>query len=319
MPSSIDPRYDVSSAISLGQRDCQEDAVICDFPIGSPLGFAVLSDGMGGHAAGDVASKIVVTEVFSELKLQSGNQQRLEDEIGEILRAAVMSANECICAQAASDPATKGLGATLVAPVLMQDRLYWISVGDSPLFLFRDGTLSQLNEDHSMAPQIDFLARSGLMDEEHARTHPNRGCLTSVLAGQQISRIDCPEKPMQMMDGDIVIAASDGLQFLENAMISDLLDQHGAGSSATISAELMQCLKDLNDPDQDNIAFCVIKVSVPVQACDVAQTMMPLTAQISVEPELPASDPEVETATIKVSSSSSGRSVEMHYSPEKRA
>jgi PPM family protein phosphatase len=305
MPGSIDPRYDVSSAISLGRRDCQEDAIICDFPIGSPLGFAVLSDGMGGHAAGDVASKIVVTEVFSELKLQSGDQRNLEDEIGEILRDAVVAANECIHAQAKSDPATKGLGATLVAPVLMQDRLYWISVGDSPLLLYRDGTLSQLNEDHSMAPQIDFLARSGLMDEDHARTHPNRGCLTSVLAGQQISRIDCPAKPMQMMDGDIIIAASDGLQFLENTVISDLLAQHGDGPSANISTGLMQGLNELNDPDQDNISFCVIKVSVPTQACEIDQTVIPLTAQTPAES--------------KVSLSGSGRSVEMQYSPEGRA
>ena len=305
MPGSIDPRYDVSSAISLGQRDCQEDAIICDFPIGSSLGFAVLSDGMGGHAAGDVASKIVVTEVFSELKLQSGDQQELEDEIGEILRAAVMAANECISAQANCDPATKGLGATLVAPVLMQDRLYWISVGDSPLLLYRNGTLSQLNEDHSMAPQIDFLARSGLMDEDHARTHPNRGCLTSVLAGQQISRIDCPAKPMQMMDGDIIIAASDGLQFLDNTTISNLLAQHGDGSSAEIAAELMRGLNELNDPDQDNISFCVIKVSVPAQASEIDQTVIPMTAQSPAE--------------VRVSSSGSGRSVEMQYSPESRA
>jgi PPM family protein phosphatase len=267
MSSLVNPQYDVASAISLGQREVQEDAVICDFPIGSPLGFAVLSDGMGGHAAGDVASKIVVTEVFSELKLQSGNHQHLEDDIAGVLRSAAMAANDCISAQIETTPETKGMGATLVAPVLMQDRLYWISVGDSPLMLFRDGALSQLNEDHSMAPQIDFLARSGLMEEEHARTHPNRNCLTSVLAGRKISRLDCPTKPVQLKGGDIIIAASDGLQFLDNTTISGLLTQNRDATSADISTELMQSLNDIDDPDQDNISFCVIKVHLPEKPC----------------------------------------------------
>ena len=65
---SREPRYDVASGISQGARDYQEDAITADFPVGAEAGFVVLADGMGGHAAGDVASKIVLTEVFSELK-----------------------------------------------------------------------------------------------------------------------------------------------------------------------------------------------------------------------------------------------------------
>ena len=67
MRQSPETRFDVASVLSVGQRDHQEDALASDFPIGADWGFVVLRDGMGGHAAGDVASKIVVTEVFSEL------------------------------------------------------------------------------------------------------------------------------------------------------------------------------------------------------------------------------------------------------------
>ena len=309
--------YDVASAISLGQREYQEDALICDFPIGSPLGFAVLSDGMGGHAAGDVASKIVVTEVFSELKLQSGDQQHLEDDISGVLRGAAMAANACISAQTESDPTTRGMGATLVAPVLMQDRLYWISVGDSPLMLFRDRTLSQLNEDHSMAPQIDFLARNGLMEEEHARTHPNRGCLTSVLGGRDIARVDCPTKPMQLKDGDIIVAASDGLQFLDNASICDLLAEHASRTSAQICAELMAGLKDLDDPDQDNISFCVIKVRLPVKSCGDMRPA-PCTAA-GIVPDLSESCAGVKEASAMRPMADARRAVVLSFSSEQRA
>lgn len=260
MPNSIDLSFDVASAISLGQRDIQEDAIICDFPIGAPLGFAVLSDGMGGHAAGDIASKIVVTEVFAELKLQSGDPKAMENDIAAILQGAATSANDCIRAHAGHDKTTRGMGATLVAPVLMADHLYWVSVGDSPLFLFRDGVLKQLNQDHSMAPQIDFLARVGMMETDVASNHPDRQCLTSVLAGHGIARIDCPETPVELRHGDMVIAASDGLQFLEDSEISDLLVEHVFSTSAEISTALLRALEKLDDPDQDNVSFCVIRV-----------------------------------------------------------
>ncbi|MCF6233713.1 MAG: protein phosphatase 2C domain-containing protein [Rhodobacteraceae bacterium] len=260
MPNSIDLVYDVASAISLGQREVQEDAIICDFPIGAPFGFAVLSDGMGGHAAGDIASKIVVTEVFAELKLQSGNPEAMENGIVTILQGAATSANDCIRVHAGNDKTTRGMGATLVAPVLMADRLYWVSIGDSPLFLFRDGTLKQLNQDHSMAPQIDFLARVGMIKTDAATSHPDRHCLTSVLAGHDIARIDCPETAVKMHHGDIVIAASDGLQFLENSKISEVLTELAFATSAEISTALLCALEQLGDPDQDNVSFCVIKV-----------------------------------------------------------
>ena len=183
MLSSDKIHYDVASAISLGQREFQEDAIIADFPLGTELGFAVLADGMGGHAAGDIASKIVVTEVFSELKLRSGDPKHMERHISKVLLDAAQTANDCVGAHSSCYPGTRGMGATLVAPVLMGDRLYWVSVGDSPLFLFRDGKLMQLNEDHSMAPQIDYLVRSGVMDPAVAMHHPDRNCLTSVLIG----------------------------------------------------------------------------------------------------------------------------------------
>ena len=240
----------------MGQRDCQEDAIICHFAQGSDFGFVVLADGMGGHAAGDIASKIVVTEVFSELLFQSGDITVLRSRMGPTLRDAAQSANACLAGYVATNPATKGMGATLVAPVILGQSLWWISIGDSPLFLFRDGKLRQLNEDHSLAPQIDFLAAQGQIDIETARSHPDRNVLTSVLFGDRVARIDCPIEPLVLQDGDIVIVASDGLQFLDDATITACLQ----GNSATIAQSLLKKIATLADPDQDNVTFCVIRV-----------------------------------------------------------
>lgn len=255
-------RYDVASVLNRGCRDYQEDAIAVDFPIGAAFGYAVLSDGMGGHAAGDVASKIVVTEVFSELKFQSSDIDGLAANIGDVLKSAAVSANECMAAHASSNPQTAGMGATLVAPVFLGSTLFWISIGDSPLFLMRGGRLRQLNEDHSLGPHIDYMVRSGMMPEEIGRNHPDRNALTSVLIGETIERIDCPDRPFQLKDGDVLIVASDGLQFLSNAEISDIVTENMGESAATIAEMLLEELSDLDDPEQDNICFSVIKVDL---------------------------------------------------------
>ncbi|NRB17680.1 MAG: serine/threonine-protein phosphatase [Rhodobacteraceae bacterium] len=253
--------YDAATAISRGRRERQEDAVASDFMAGAGLGFVVLADGMGGHAAGDIASKIVVTEVFSELKFRADAPQELEAQITQALSAAARAANDCVGHYAAQNASAGGMGATLLAPVLFQDRLYWISVGDSPLYLFRDGGLRRLNDEHSLAAQLDARVTQGLMSVEQAHSHPDRACLTSVLSGQQIARIDCRSTAFTLRHKDIVIAASDGLQYLEDSVITEVLTARQDQSSSDISAALMGCLHRLNDPEQDNISFCVIKVS----------------------------------------------------------
>jgi PPM family protein phosphatase len=262
MQQVLDTRFDVASAISQGRRPYQEDALVADFSLGADFGFAVLADGMGGHAAGDVASKIVVTEVFSELKLQSGDPSAFSTSLPEILRDAAVAANDCVKGHIAAHAETTGMGATLLAPVLVGRKLYWISIGDSPLLLYRDGEVRQLNEDHSMAPQIDFMVRTGLITEEVGRNHPDRSCLTSVLGGEEIARIDCPSEPLELKDGDILIVASDGIQYLAYDEIEDLLRTHSEKPSRWLADALLSRLESHDDPEQDNASFSVIKVSL---------------------------------------------------------
>lgn len=252
--------FDAATALSKGQRSYQEDAVIADFSRGTDVGLAVLADGMGGHAAGDIASKIVVTEVFSELMFRRGDAAAFEDTVATNLYDAAMAANACLRDHVQAFPDTRGMGATLVATVIINAHLYWISIGDSPLLLFRDGSLTQLNEDHSMAPQIDFMVKSGLLGADEGKCHPDRNTLTSVLFGEKIPRIDCPQEPVELRSDDVLIVASDGLQFLENAEIADILGQHRDARSSDVADKLLERLTQLNDPDLDNVSFSVVKL-----------------------------------------------------------
>jgi serine/threonine protein phosphatase PrpC len=141
-----------------------------------------------------------------------------------------------------------------------------------------------------MGPQIDFMVESGLMDPEVAAEHPDRNCLTSVLAGDEIARMDCPGDAFQLRDGDMLIACSDGLQFLDGWEIGAVLTEYGHEPSQIIARALLDEIERLNDPDQDNVSIAVVKVSLPegkVQCLDSARVATrPLTepASKSVRP-----------------------------------
>ncbi|MEL6375763.1 MAG: protein phosphatase 2C domain-containing protein [Pseudomonadota bacterium] len=258
---SPEPRFDVASALCQGGRDYQEDAITTDFPFGADTGLIVLADGMGGHAAGDVASKLVVTKVFAELKFQSANFVRKEKEIPDFMAVAASKANSAVKAHVKKNPKVRGMGATLVSVIMVENRMFWMSIGDSPLYLLRGGKLQQLNEDHSMAPQIDFMVQQGLLDKEAAKNHPDRNCLTSVILGDRVAKSDCPSTPTEIKVGDIVVVSSDGLQYLEEPKIQKILHRYRRRKSAEIAGHLLEAIEALADPDQDNISFAVLKLN----------------------------------------------------------
>ena len=221
----------------------------------------MVADGMGGHAAGDVASKIVVTEVFSELKFESANFSDYEKDVPRYLTSSAVNANSVVRAHVTEHPETRGMGATLVSVVLVENRMYWMSIGDSPLYHFRGGKMKQLNEDHSMAPQIDFMVKSGLLDPIAGKNHPDRNCLTSVILGDRVAKSDCPKTPFELEVGDIVVVSSDGLQYLEDDKIQKILNRYRRKKAAEIAGYLLEAIEALADPDQDNCTFSVIKLN----------------------------------------------------------
>jgi serine/threonine protein phosphatase PrpC len=261
-----EPIADVATAVSLGTRARQEDAVIADFAAGAASGLAVLSDGMGGHDDGDLAARIIVSRVFTALSITGRTAAAGADDLLDRLRHAVRFANESLRAHVEVGAGQEGMGGTVVTAVIQDNALNWISVGDSALYLYRNGGLTRLNEIHSLAPQIDKMVELGEMDRESARSHPQRGCLTSALVGADINRIDCPPVPFPLLPGDIVLLASDGLESLEHDRIAAILHRNRRRSSRRMAQALMEAVALQKAPNQDNASVIVIKPRVPESA-----------------------------------------------------
>lgn len=279
--------FDVSTVALRGAREYQEDSLISSFALGQDTGFAVLADGMGGHASGHIASTLVVTEMFAQLKMKDLMLDEGVLNIPTALETAAEAANKRVSEYAETNDEAYGMGSTLLSVVIRQEKLFWISVGDSPLLLFRDGELRQLNKDHSMAPEIDMMVKAGAMTEEVGRDHPDRNTLTSAITGSRIPKIDCPERPIALQPEDILIVASDGIQYLSNEVIARTLKQTQTGRGVDIANALIEEIEELNDPEQDNTACMVVKVSVSLQE-------QPIAIDIADKPVLAKVPDEVE-------------------------
>ncbi len=162
------------------------------------------------------------------------------------------AANNALSSAIDAHPALAGMGTTVVAAVISQRGLEWISVGDSPLWLFREGQLRRLNADHSMAAVFADLVAVGRMTEEEAATDPKRHALRSAVMGDEIHLIDVSSQPVALKCGDRVILASDGLMTLADEEIARILQTMQDAPLSEIAEALIQAVEDATHPHQDN-------------------------------------------------------------------
>lgn len=272
---------EAATAQHIGARQRQEDALIAHVPGGADPGIAVLSDGMGGHDDGDLASRILVSEMFGELFLSCARQPLVQGGGDALFRAALDSANARLQQHIGAGCISDDTGGTLLSVALEDGRLRWLSVGDSPLYLCRDGAVTQLNQLHSMAAQLDLMVAQGALDRATAQDHPHRHCLTSAVTGRQIPRIDCPDQALPLRAGDTVLLASDGLNVLPAAEIAAQVARHGRGGSAAVARALVAAVRAKAAPDQDNVSVVVIRIVAAAQAAaPLAAGLSALTAPL---------------------------------------
>jgi protein phosphatase len=256
-PLALIAEKDFAGRQAVGKRSEQEDAyAFSAIPArpGTATGLLlIVADGMGGHAAGNRASEMAV-------RTFAGAFHRGGETMGERFTRALDAANDALAAAIEADPDhLEGMGTTLLAAAATPLGLEWISVGDSPLYLFRRGTLRRINADHSFRPVLREMVAKGELTEEQAAASSLKNRLRSALIGGEIALVELSPTPLPLLEGDIVLAGSDGLQTLDDAALAAVLKEHATADAATLSARLVQTVLEAGAPKQDNTTAAIVK------------------------------------------------------------
>jgi protein phosphatase len=259
-------RYAAATDIGL-VRETNQDAIFIDDSL------AVVADGMGGHAAGEVASAMTIENVHEGF---------LTDQTVEGLLHAIESANAAVLREARDNPNRFGMGTTIVAVGLTRDKLGVVSptlfhVGDSRVYQLRDGALRQLTEDHSVAEE---WVRMGRLTPEEALNHPRRHQLTRGVGVEDT--IDIDVMSINAQAGDRLLLCSDGL--------SNELSPEGIARLASAPVPLDQAVNNLVEAAKqsgghDNISAVLVEFDeAEVSSKQIKRTLgtaPPPVAQIS--------------------------------------
>ncbi|MCM3876671.1 MAG: Stp1/IreP family PP2C-type Ser/Thr phosphatase [Thermoanaerobaculia bacterium] len=238
------------------KRRHNEDAYLLD----AERGLFVVADGMGGHAAGEVASRITVesiqeyiaaTEEEHESSWPFGFNSRVSVE-GNRLTTAVEKANEKVMRAVQNRPELKGMGTTVVAALFDADRATLVHVGDSRAYLFRDGELRRLTDDHSW---VQEQVNAGILSEDEAKSHPLKNVVTRALGGAAHVSVDLIEVPVR--PGDRFLLCSDGL----TGMVPDEDLFTHFRSDGLIEKTVRELIDTANDRGGvDNITAVIVEV-----------------------------------------------------------
>lgn len=268
-------RFELAGSQIDGARDYQEDSFLST-QLGNgeeAASLIIVADGMGGHAAGNVASNIAVQTFNKHVTAHYPTE-----DIPALLREAMQKANQALAKTVEETPALRGMGCTLVAALLVDDKLWWISVGDSLLYLLRDGRLLRKNANHSYGGFLDKMAAAGKPIEPEEGF--SRNMLMSALTGDEIADIDCPKTPLELAPGDRVLVATDGLDTLSEGKIVQF-GGDSDGAREYVDA-LLKAVDDAAMPRQDNTTVVVADVRSPSQE-EAAQAVHEESAAIDVE------------------------------------
>jgi formylglycine-generating enzyme required for sulfatase activity/serine/threonine protein phosphatase PrpC len=259
--------FEISGDQIDGARDYQEDAFLISYldddtgGDGKSSALVIMADGMGGHAAGNIASNLVVSTFNKTFTGAFG-----KDAPPEVLRVALAKANSGLAESIRETPALDGMGCTMVTAVFTKGKVYWVSVGDSHLYLIRDRELLKKNEDHSYGGYLDRMMGQGVDVEAEAGL--SRNMLMSAMTGDEIAEVDCPDEGLQLLPGDRLLVCSDGLDTLSAGVI--IQTSAWSPTAKECVAALLKAVEDAKKPRQDNTTVVVIdvaeKASAPVPA-----------------------------------------------------
>jgi protein phosphatase len=208
------------------KRKSNEDS----FHIDSERGLFIVADGMGGHVAGEVASRLAVDTIQEFLRMSEADSEitwpfEFDESLssgGNRIHAAIQLANREIVRHMQVKEDTRGMGTTVVTAVVADDSCFIGHVGDSRAYLIRDGQMSQLTRDHTF---VNEQVEKGFMSRAEAERHPARNILTRAVGSAEDLHVDLSETRLQ--PGDRILLCSDGLScMVEDPSILRVVQEH---------------------------------------------------------------------------------------------
>ncbi len=227
-------------------REVNQDYIFCSMePVGKLPNLFLVADGMGGHKAGDLASRYTVETLTDSIKNSAS------DNPITIINDAIVEANTKLLEKAAESEQYTGMGTTLVVCTIIGESMYVANVGDSRLYLY-DGRLSQITRDHSLVAEMVALGKLG---RDEARRHEKKNVITRAIGGAKEIMADFFEA--ELTAGNRIIMCSDGL----SNMVEDEEIERVLASDIPIEDKTKQLLGRANENGgKDNIAVVIIEL-----------------------------------------------------------
>lgn len=235
------------SVTNIGRkRKLNQDFVYTsEAPVGHLPNLFIVADGMGGHNAGDYASKLAVETMVEEIAMSA------EREPEAVLRMAVERANAMVNGSAKKAPELEGMGTTVVAASCDGRNLSVANVGDSRLYVVGGHEIRQVTRDHSW---VEDMVRSGGMGREEARNHPDKNIITRAIGAEESVKTDFFS--VTLREGDMILMCTDGLtNMLNDEEIRMVLD--GARDIVEKAEELVRRANE--NGGRDNISVILIE------------------------------------------------------------
>ena len=211
--------------------------------------WAVVCDGMGGMAAGNVASSSAVEIIAAALE-QNLSPKSSASFVKNLLKTSIESANARVYDMALANEEMRGMGTTVVATVIVKGTAYFAHAGDSRAYLYSGGQLNQITKDHSI---VQTLIEKGQLTEDEAKNHPNKNIITRALGVASYIDIDFDERAVS--EGDTVLLCTDGLT---NSIDDELIMLATSDNDFDSLAERLVELANQNG-GSDNITVVAVK------------------------------------------------------------
>ncbi|MCR5791706.1 MAG: Stp1/IreP family PP2C-type Ser/Thr phosphatase [Lachnospiraceae bacterium] len=230
------------------QREVNQDYVFCKSePIGNLPNLFIVADGMGGHKAGDHASRTCVSCVVESIE-----KSALVTPVSA-LEEAIKYANTKIYEESVSNSAFEGMGTTFVGTVVCENRMFVANIGDSRLYIIKGDTITQVTEDHSL---VEAMIRNGELERKNAKFHPNKNIITRALGTGKEVIADYFE--VNIDEGDVILMCSDGLSnMMDDEEMLKLIQKHGEDIN-TAGGKLVE--KANANGGKDNISLILIQI-----------------------------------------------------------